>query len=467
MTKRDLRNGLYQVIFANSINLIVAICNGFLIPRYLSIHAYSDYKTFILYTGYLGILHLGFIDGIYIKYGGKDRSDVSPDRLYQISIVLLVFQSLVTAVGIVVSLLIHDGILLIAALCTVPCNMQYMYKFIFQAIGEFDNYRRMITLQTICVFLFNLIAIFILHTDNSRVYMYGFYGINGVLWIGFSFYFRELFQIVRLKINGVFAILKEYISLGIIVMLGNLMGVWMTSVDRWFVKIRCTDIDFAYYSFAVTMLRLVNVVFNAFSVTLYNFFCEKQDNKLVKDIRRKIIIISAVILSGSFAINTVVDWFIPNYKSAESIIIILVSSQLFYVIVNAVYLNMYKALNLQKRYLIIMLIISILSIILNAIIGTALDNSMISFAYATVLTFVIWLIICSIDLKDYRIETREWIFLVLSMILYYSAYCFFNPVVSFCIYLCMVVLLSLLIFNQETLVLFRYASGKLRKSNNN
>ena len=47
------------------------IGNGFFLPKYLSVESYADYKIFILYISYVGILHLGYVDGVYIKYGGK------------------------------------------------------------------------------------------------------------------------------------------------------------------------------------------------------------------------------------------------------------------------------------------------------------------------------------------------------------------------------------------------------------
>ena len=78
----------------------------------------------------------------------------------------------------------------------------------------------------------------------------------------------------KLSLEKVWNKLNENIHLGIIIMLGNFMGVWITSIDRWFVKIFFSVAEFAYYSFAVTMLRLINVVITAFSVTLYNFFCK-------------------------------------------------------------------------------------------------------------------------------------------------------------------------------------------------
>lgn len=66
-----MKKGLAQVLFANIIFLLVGIVSNFLLPKYLSIESYSYIKTYALYISYAGFFHLGYNDGMYLKYGGK------------------------------------------------------------------------------------------------------------------------------------------------------------------------------------------------------------------------------------------------------------------------------------------------------------------------------------------------------------------------------------------------------------
>ncbi|MCK4240570.1 MAG: hypothetical protein KAX30_03035, partial [Candidatus Atribacteria bacterium] len=70
--KRSTRitEDIIKILSSNLIRLIVGIVSGLLIPKFLGIENYAIYKTFGLYVGYVGILHFGFVDGLYIKYGG-------------------------------------------------------------------------------------------------------------------------------------------------------------------------------------------------------------------------------------------------------------------------------------------------------------------------------------------------------------------------------------------------------------
>lgn len=64
-----LKKGLVLVFIANAINLCISLINGFVLPKYLSVETYADIKTYQLYSNYIGVLALGYCDGLYLKYG--------------------------------------------------------------------------------------------------------------------------------------------------------------------------------------------------------------------------------------------------------------------------------------------------------------------------------------------------------------------------------------------------------------
>ena len=68
----NLRNNIIKIFSVNFLSMISSIVIGFIVPAVLSIEAYSNVKTYAFYISYVGCLHLGFVDGMYMKYGGKD-----------------------------------------------------------------------------------------------------------------------------------------------------------------------------------------------------------------------------------------------------------------------------------------------------------------------------------------------------------------------------------------------------------
>ncbi|MDE6844539.1 MAG: hypothetical protein K2J99_02055 [Lachnospiraceae bacterium] len=412
-----LSKGIIQVIIANLINLIISIGNGFLLPKFLSVESYAALKTFLLYTSYIGILHLGYVDGIYIKYGGKTIDSIEIAEFIKEKRVLLLFQLGITLPIALIAFFIGDSGLLFAAISILPINMVFFFKFIYQATGEFKEYRHITNLSSILIFALNLISLFIIKTDFSLWYIRIQVIISFIVWIYYESRNKSTSIGYKISLKEMRIRLNENIHLGIIIMLGNFMGIWITSIDRWFVKIFYSVAEFAYYSFAVTMLRLINVVITAFSVTLYNFFCKNPEDEEIALLRRIVLIAGAAIIAIIFPVEFVVRTYLEKYVYAVSVIKILFMTQFVLIEVNAVYLNLYKALNLQKKYLIRMIIITIIAFFLNGMIGY-LWNNIIAYAVATLLTAFIWLVLCQIDLPKYKMAYTEWLYILLTVSVY-------------------------------------------------
>lgn len=441
-----LSKGIIQVIIANFINLIISIGNGFLLPKFLSVESYAALKTFLLYTSYIGILHLGYVDGIYIKYGGRTLEEIDAEEFAKEKRILSLFQTGITLPIILIAFLMGDSNLLFAAISILPINMVFFFKFVYQATGEFKEYRRITNLSSILIFSLNLLFLFIIKTDFSLWYIGIQVVISYVVWIYYENRNR-IAGIKKISLKEMWVRMNENIHLGIIIMLGNFMGIWITSIDRWFVKILYSIADFAYYSFAVTMLKLINVVVTAFSVTLYNFFCKKPEDGEIAMLRKIVLVVGAAIVAIIFPVEFVIRTYLEKYIFAISIIKVLFMAQFVLIEVNAVYLNLYKALNYQKKYLMRMIIVTITAFFLNGIIGY-LWKDIIAYAVATFLTAFIWLILCQIDLPKYKMVHTEWIYFLLTITAcIFSSY--FNMWTGMFIYVSWVIIGTFLLFPED------------------
>ncbi|MCM1234773.1 MAG: hypothetical protein NC489_32120 [Ruminococcus flavefaciens] len=453
-----LSKGIVQVIFANILNLMISIGNGFLLPKYLSIEAYADLKAFLLYTSYVGILHFGYVDGIYIKYGGRTIDTIDTEKFANEKRVLFLFQFTVTLPIVLIAILIDNTNLLFAAISILPINMVLFFKFIYQATGEFKEYRYITNLGSILIFILNLLSLFIIKTDISLWYIGIQVVISFVVWIYYEGKNRTINICNKCSLEEVWNCLSENIHLGIIIMLGNFMGVWITSIDRWFVKILYSVADFAYYSFAVTMLRLINVVVTAFSVTLYNFFCKKPKDQEVDILRKIVLVVGAIIIAIIFPLEFIIRTYLEKYIYALPVIKVLFMAQFVLIAVNAVYLNLYKARNLQKKYLIRMIVVTVTAFFLNGMIGY-MWNDIMAYAAATFLTAFVWLILCQIDLPEYKMKVNEWIYVLMALVSYFVSNRF-NYWIGMGNYICLIMVITVLLFQKDFKRLLRSIGEK-------
>ena len=82
----SLKKDFAKVAGSNILLLLASTLNNFVLPIVLSITDYANYKTYILYVGFAGLFHLGYVDGINIKYGGKDleKLEITNPSLFKI-----------------------------------------------------------------------------------------------------------------------------------------------------------------------------------------------------------------------------------------------------------------------------------------------------------------------------------------------------------------------------------------------
>lgn len=70
-----LTNVRYTVT-SNLFSFLISAAVSFLVPKNLNIEAYGYLQLYIFYTGYIGFLHFGWADGLYLRYGGKYYEDL-------------------------------------------------------------------------------------------------------------------------------------------------------------------------------------------------------------------------------------------------------------------------------------------------------------------------------------------------------------------------------------------------------
>lgn len=467
LDKREMKlsKGIIQVIIANILNLIISLGNGFLLPKYLSVESYAALKTFLLYFSYVGVLHFGYIDGIYIKYGGKTFNEINRYDFAYEKRTLALLQLVFSVPAAVISLCLNDLSLLFATFSILPINMVTLYKFIYQATGEFNQYRKITNLSSILIFLANMFLLFFIKTGKSIWYIVIQVTVSLFIWIYYEYKNRTHNVHISITIKGICYCIKENISLGIIIMFGNFMGIWITSIDRWFVKALCGVAEFAYYSFAVTMLRLINVVVTAFSVTLYNFFCKEHSTEAISQLRRIVLIIGSVIIAAIFPVDFIVQIFLDKYIDAVPIIRLLFMAQFVLIEVNAIYLNLYKALNLQKKYLVRMGIITVIALLSNGVFGYLWNYDINAYAVATLFTSFVWLILCQIDLPEYKMSRREWAYILYTITAYYGCN-FMNECAGLVFYPGVILIGLLLIFPKDIKTMFSMLQEIRNKESN-
>lgn len=148
----SLKKGLMYVLIANFINLGFNLITNFVLPKELSVESYATIKTFQLYVSYAGLFHFGFVDGMYLKYGGKNVKEIRGEDLKTNLSTLRFFEIFVTLICTIVALFLRREVLAFFALSILPLNLANYFKQLYQATGEFSLYGKIMNANTILIF---------------------------------------------------------------------------------------------------------------------------------------------------------------------------------------------------------------------------------------------------------------------------------------------------------------------------
>lgn len=433
---------IFKVLSSNLLVVTLGILSGFVVPRLLTIDEYAILKTFGLYATYVGILHFGFIDGIHLKYGGKLPDEINSHEVKSELFFLLLFQFLISIAVVIITFIIGEKLLIPVAFIVLPTNIITFYLFFFQATRQFSSFSVANILRPLMrlVTIFVIVLIPLLRNDQFMIWAQ--VASSWIVCITISLSFKYFFSNSK-RTEFVQKQHFNLMSVGIFIMLGNLSSMLFFSMDRWFVKFLLPISDFAFYSFATSMMGLVMIMIKSVAMTFYPLLSKSPDNTYLQSyLLRGLIILGALSSSAIFILNFVVSLMLPKYMPSLDVIGILLVGMPAIATINCLYVNLFKAKKLERRYFRRVIMVGALSFLLNCI-AVWISRSNISIAIATTTAFYLWFFISSRDFPGVQLALRDVLFVCTVLCLFFITTIFLNFITGFLVYL---LILSLAIF---------------------
>ncbi|WP_353949014.1 oligosaccharide flippase family protein [Sporolactobacillus sp. Y61] len=418
-----------KVFNAHLITLITGTVIGFILPALLPVGQYAEIKTFSLYLSLIGIFHFGFVDGVFLKYGGKKAAEIDKQSLVSEKRFLFWFQLLLTLLLVIAGLKLENNIVLAFALSLLPANMIAFYQFIYQALGEFSLYARIMYVTSFGNLIIPLILI-ALKVKSSLFYISGMVIIYYIVYLALE-RFNPFKQ--HSKIKWDFADYKQCFYSGIFILISNFSMLLFYTMDRWFVKLYFDTKSFAFYSFAISMMTAVNVLIGSLTTTMYPYLARIRDSDKLCRIRDYLLILGTFVSGSIFIFSFIVNHFITEYVHSLNIITILFAGFPAIIIVNVLFINLYKVEKKQKKYLIIVSILLVVSA-LAIIITVHLFHNYLSVAFVTVLAFYIWFFYSTHDFTNIQHSSGIVLYLFSFLVLYSVTTYYCNDIAGIIIY---------------------------------
>ncbi|HAP8890217.1 TPA: hypothetical protein IV312_002454 [Enterococcus faecium] len=448
----NIVSGISVIFIANLISMVLNGLLSFILPKYLSIESYGELKTFQLYLSYAGITGLGFVDGVYLRYGGTKIEHIPKKELEVYHGSYRVFNIVLAVITVFVAVLLKNEMLLLVGLIFVPFNVSNYYRTFFQAVGEFKRYANILAFIPLLTIVLDLIALFVLGFDNPLVYMLILLITNVLAYIYLEAYNTKIVgsnYYLSFDIRLFYTTAKS----GIALLLSNFTSVLLTSMDRLFVK-ACLSVNyFSYFSFAVTLENMFNTATAPVTVTLYNYFCSDgnaKDVEAVKTVNKYCSIASVYLISAAFVCKIIIANFIPKYIEAVPIIFILLGAHVFYFVIKSVYVNYQKASGEKNIYLKHMVITLLVGTISNYI-ATVVKRDMIGFATSTFISAALWFVLNIYRYRKSIVSFKAVMLQTASILLFFFFATIDSALLGFTGYLATVTIVVMVLLKKEFL----------------
>ena len=458
----NLKN-IIKVTSANLTTLIAGVMAGFLLPKFLSVEGYGFYKVFSLYAPYFTLLNLGLIDGIVLKYGDKEYSQLDKENFRAYFRWYIIIHVLFLCILVPLSLFFLNGeyrfIFLFIELNLLAVNITGYLQLISQITQRFLEFSNRKIIQA----LFNIISIAILGLlfflnggDVSyKIYILFYTFINIFLMIWYCFTYRDIIIGHHSKLKITFWDCIGFIKSGFPLVFSYQIATLILSLDRQFVSILFPTTVYATYSFAYSMMALVTTATSAVSAVAFPMFKRMDKRNLLSNYNQYInslMVVAFGLIIVYFPLGIFINWFLPNYSESMPIFRIILPGIAISSSITAIMHNYYKVLGLNNTYFFKSLLVLAISAIANAV-AYCVFKTTISISIASVITMMIWFFIIEYRIRKLcsDIGKNHIFYLFIMILLFYLASSISNYLFGLLVYFVVYLAISFFV-NKRTVI---------------
>ncbi len=307
---------------------MISVLSSFITPLILGHDGYGYYKIFSLYTTYVPLLHIGFIDGILIRNAGKNLEDISFKKFRTYTLFLLVFELFLSIVMSIFACLItipqiNREIIIAIAIYSFLLNALTYFQFFSKCIMRFSELASIARLQSFINLFFLLLALYLYKFTafNVNVTYYMFY-MNFAVFILLCYYVVRYKKIIlgkRRTMASQFKNIRVFFRVGFAIMISYQITMVMVNADNQFISMFFKVSEYGKYAFAYSLAALLLTVFNAVSSVMLPYMKKAGKSAVESNHDSNMAIMNTIVflvIMSYYPITWIVNNFISSYSES-------------------------------------------------------------------------------------------------------------------------------------------------------
>lgn len=386
---------------ANIIIFLFTLFQSIIIPKLLNVVDFGYWRLFILYITFGGLLHLGFIDGIYVLWARENPKYYYSNILKALTTLVLIMSISTVITALIFFLFGTDVQLLFFVLLFGFINNIFLY---FQILHQLQKKYKIVSSMNLFFPLIFIVILIILYFIKSVDYVLVIAGYNLAIIIVTVAYLFMLLGSYKTSTNvaTIRLAIWPYISTGFPLLIANLLSLFLINGDMVIISNFFPIDHFAYYAFAVMLLNVVLLLTRALSAVFFPHasLISLEDKKILYSKSSTIIILTGGFLMGLYPlIIMLIRLILPKYLISITYMKVLMLSPIPLMCIQVIHINYFQLFLKQNIYLLIVTALTLVSLVLLIILGKIV-KSLVLIAYYKVCILVVWYIVNEISLHD-------------------------------------------------------------------
>lgn len=358
-------------ITSNLLSFIISTIFIIIIPKLFGLEQYGYWQLYMFFSSYVGFMHLGWNDGIYLRFGGEKYENLNKGLFFSQFIELLMIQILFGILIWIFSIFLakdssREFVVQMVAISMILVNTRLMLLYILQATNRIKEYAQLTMIDRV-IFIVLVIA-FLFVGINDYIFLI----VADLMGKFISLILAALTckNIVFRKINTFFLTIREAVTniiVGSKLMFATIASMLIIGIVRFGIESSWDVSTFGKVSLTLSISNMMMIFFNAVGVIMFPMLRRTKQERftIIYSILRDYLM---VLLLGALVIyyplNKVMVAWLPQYADSLRFMALL-----FPIIVYegkmALLINTYmKTLRREKTMLRINLVTMILSLIM-------------------------------------------------------------------------------------------------------
>ncbi|OVE78090.1 hypothetical protein BVX98_01365 [bacterium F11] len=339
---------------------VLAVIQAFWIPTILSLREFGLWKIFTLYGSYLSLLHLGFLDGLLLRWAGQSEGKIGSEK-WMFFRKLLIQQTLVLLpLGILFGAIFSGSpfywVVMFLLILAVVFNSTQFFRVIFESSKRFRtlSWAQIVGRSLFIGCLFIIPSAFLTQAKVIAIIMIGAFSVQFLIMVSWSRSSQRVDMDIKKDPHATWTNLTKQ---GITILLVGLALPFVIALDQFLLSVSVPVEKFSVYSFACGTLVPVLIMIQPISHVMFPHLrsaSEEEQKRVLELSRRGTGLFLGLFFCLYYLLTPLIHFLLPRYTMSLPLIRILVGSVGLLIVIQVLHFTYYKLVGRQHTFFILL-----------------------------------------------------------------------------------------------------------------